>query len=221
MSRLAAAGLLVLALSASGAAQAQSAAAEPVTASTQRLPKDAARPAAKIGAAAWLAGQYGGTGLGREVEYQWLPPGGGQMYGSFRLLQEGKTRFAQILQLAEVDGSLVLRVKHFSVDFVGWEEKDKSVDFKLNEVRAIGVRAEGVRAEGVRAEGVRAEGVRAEGVRAEGVRVDELRFDGLTLRRTAEGIRIWLAMRTRPAGADQDAPPVLREQEMVLTRLVR
>jgi hypothetical protein len=201
MSRLAAAGLLVLALSASGAAQAQSAAAEPVTASTQRLPKDAARPAAKIGAAAWLAGQYGGTGLGREIEYQWLPPGGGQMYGSFRLLQEGKTRFAQILQLAEVDSSLVLRVKHFSVDFVGWEEKDKSVDFKLNEVRAIGVRAEGVR--------------------AEGVRVDELRFDGLTLRRTAEGIRIWLAMRTRPAGADQDAPPVLREQEMVLTRLAR
>jgi hypothetical protein len=56
MSRLAAAGLLVLALSASGAAQAQGAAAEPVTASTQRLPKDAARPAAKIGAAAWLAG---------------------------------------------------------------------------------------------------------------------------------------------------------------------
>jgi hypothetical protein len=123
------------------------------------------------------------------------------MYGSFRLLQEGKTRFAQILQLAEVDGSLVLRVKHFSVDFVGWEEKDKSVDFKLNEVRAIGVRAEGVR--------------------AEGVRVDELRFDGLTLRRTAEGIRIWLAMRTRPAGADQDAPPVLREQEIVLVRLPR
>ncbi len=33
--------------------------------------------------------------------------------------------------LVESEGSLVLRVKHFTADFVAWEEKADSVDFRL------------------------------------------------------------------------------------------
>jgi hypothetical protein len=131
----------VVALVACFGAAAQS---EPHTANTWRLAKDAARPLAKIDVAAWLVGQYGGTGLGGEVEYQWLPPRAGQMYGTFRSMRDGKTVFAEILQLAEVDGTLALRVKHFSNDFVAWEEKEKFVEFKLNEVRADELRFDGL-----------------------------------------------------------------------------
>lgn len=139
------------------------AATEPVsvTASTWRLPKEAPRPAVRIDAAAWLAGQYIGSGLGGEVEYQWLPPRAAAMYGTFRMInKDGRTAFAEILLLTEVDGTLSLRVKHFTAEFVAWEEKDKFVEFRLVAAAA-----------------------------------DELRFDGLTLRRTPEGLRIYLAMR--------------------------
>ena len=179
---------LVLMCCLAGAAGAQTAASSPegLTPNTWRLPKDAVRPAAKIEAAAWLVGQYAGTGLGGEVEYQWLPPRAGQMYGTFRVIQNGKTMFSEILQLTEVDGTLSLRVKHFTGDFVAWEEKDKFFDFRLIEVRT-----------------------------------DELRFDALTLRRTADGVRGFIAIRSRAPGADKDAPPVLRENEIVFTRLPR
>lgn len=169
-----------------GSVSAQSAATEQNTANTWRLAKGATRPAAKIEAAAWLAGQYGGTGLGGEVEYQWLPQRARQMYGTFRSIRDGKTAFSEILQLTEVDGTLVLRVKHFTGEFIGWEDKDKFVEFKLNDVRA-----------------------------------DELRFDGLTLRRAPDGVRGFVAFRSRATGADKDAPLTLSEGEFVFTRLPR
>ncbi len=105
--------------------------AQQVTANTWRLPKDAPRPAARIDAAGWLAGQYSGTGLGGEVEYQWLPPRAAAMFGTLRLIKDGRTAFSEILMLDEVGGSLSLRVKHFTPEFVGWEEKDRHIEFKL------------------------------------------------------------------------------------------
>jgi len=117
----------------------------PVTANTWRLPKEAPRPAVRIDAVAWLAGQYIGSGLGGEVEYQWLPPRAGAMYGTFRLInKDGRTTFSEILQLAEVDGTLTLRVKHFTAEFVGWEEKDKFVEFRLVAATADELRFDGL-----------------------------------------------------------------------------
>lgn len=120
--------LLLLACAVVGAHAAEP---TPVTANTWRLAKDAPRPPARVEAAAWLAGQYVGTGLGGEVEYQWLPPRAGGMFGTFRSIRDGRTVFSEIITLAEIDGSLVLRVKHFSPEFVAWEEKDKHIEFKL------------------------------------------------------------------------------------------
>jgi hypothetical protein len=33
--------------------------------------------------------------------------------------------------LAEEEGSLILKVKHFNADFTGWEEKDDYIKFRL------------------------------------------------------------------------------------------
>jgi hypothetical protein len=129
------------------AAMSPAAANEPasVTANTWRLPKEAPRPSVRIDAAAWLAGQYVGSGLGGEVEYQWLPPRADAMYGTFRLInKDGRTAFSEILQLAEVDGTLTLRVKHFTAEFVAWEEKDKFVEFRLVAAAADELRFDGL-----------------------------------------------------------------------------
>lgn len=126
-----------------------------ITPNVWRLPKDAPRPQVRADAAAWLAGQYAGRGLGGEVEYQWLPPRAGAMYGSFRLLRDGRTTFAQALTLGEVDGTLVLRVKHFSADFVGWEEKDKYLEFRLISASADELRFDGLTLRRAPAGGIR------------------------------------------------------------------
>jgi Domain of unknown function (DUF6265) len=146
-----------------------------VTPNTWRAAKDAPRPAVTPEIARWLAGQYVGHGFDGEIEYQWLPPRAGALFGTFRLIKDGKTAFSEILTLTEAEGTLVLRVKHFSPEFVAWEEKDKSVDFRLHAASP-----------------------------------GELRFDGLTIRRTAEGLVIFLAMRRDGA---------LREHELRLKRI--
>ena len=53
------------------------------------------------------------------------------MFGYFTLSQEGKLVFSEAMMLVEEAGSLVLKIKHFNPDFVGWEEKDKYVSFRL------------------------------------------------------------------------------------------
>lgn len=112
------------------------------TPNTSRLPAGTKPPAATIEAAAWLAGQYDGTGMGGSVEEQWLPPRAGSMYGTFRLIVGGKTAFSELLTIEPRDDSLVLRVKHFSPQLVGWEEKDKSLDFRFVSATADELRFE-------------------------------------------------------------------------------
>ena len=98
----------------------------------------------RIDRIAWLAGTWKGQAFGGEVEEIWSRPNGGTMMGMFRLLEKGKTVFTEFEQIVEQDNSLVFKVKHFTPAFVGWEEKDKTVDFKLlaaqeNEVRFDGL----------------------------------------------------------------------------------
>ena len=61
----------------------------------------------------------------------WTHPRGDRMQGIFTLSNDGVLNFSEAMTLVERDGSLVLRVKHFTKDFVGWEEKADSVDFPL------------------------------------------------------------------------------------------
>ena len=51
--------------------------------------------------------------------------------GMFRLVNDDKVNFYELMVLEESEGSLVLRVKHFSSDFKAWEEKEESLSFRL------------------------------------------------------------------------------------------
>ena len=89
-----------------------------------------AQTAPSIDAAAWLTGRWIGEGLGGEMEEVWSAPVGGQMVGHFRLVRDGAPVFYEIMLIDVADGGVRMRVKHFNLDFVGWEEKDAWVTFE-------------------------------------------------------------------------------------------
>lgn len=95
----------------------------------------AADTAATVEDVAWLAGAWRGEAFGGTFEETWNPPSGGAMVGMFKLLQDGEIQMYEIMRIAPVDGAVVLEVKHFSADFVAWEEKDEATRFPLVEAR--------------------------------------------------------------------------------------
>jgi len=98
---------------------------------TLRLSEEAAQPNAKIDQLAWLAGHWQGDGFGGLNEELWSQPLAGSMMGTYRLIKDGKTVFYEMLNIVEQNNSLVMRLKHFSHDFVGWESKAEHVSFPL------------------------------------------------------------------------------------------
>lgn len=78
-----------------------------------------------------LVGHWQGDFLGAKCEEVWLPPAGGSMVGVFRQFDDDKTFFFELMTIFEEEGSVSLRLKHFNSDLMGWEEKDKSVTFRL------------------------------------------------------------------------------------------
>jgi Domain of unknown function (DUF6265) len=107
------------------------AAQERMTERTFKLAVGAKSPPATIADMAWLAGRWTGAALGGTSEEVWTPPAHGTMLGMYRLMRDGKPVFYELLTVVEEGGSLLLRLKHFNPDLVGWEEKDKSVSFPL------------------------------------------------------------------------------------------
>lgn len=98
------------------------------------LPDGDKSPNAVIEDVVWLQGSWRGQALGGDVEEIWSPPLGGSMMGSFKLVVGGVVRFYEFQTIAQVDGTLIFRLKHFNNDMTGWEEKDEVVEFKLVEV---------------------------------------------------------------------------------------
>lgn len=79
----------------------------------------------------WLAGSWVGGGLGGQCVETWSEPQGDAMVGSFLYSQDGKAVFSEHFSLSKVGDSVTLKLKHFDNNLVGWEEKDKSVEFKF------------------------------------------------------------------------------------------
>lgn len=96
-----------------------------------KLDKKENMPKAKVADLAWLAGHWEGDGLSGKVEEFWSPPVGDNLIGMFRLMKDGKTHFTEFFSIVAEGESLVLKLKHFGPDLVGWEEKDKFVEFRL------------------------------------------------------------------------------------------
>jgi hypothetical protein len=88
-------------------------------------------PTATIQDVSWISGYWQGKAWGGETEEIWSLPTAGSMMGSFKFSQEGKVKFYELIIIREVNDSLVLKLKHFSDELKGWEEKEQTVDFKL------------------------------------------------------------------------------------------
>lgn len=116
------------------AALALLAAAAPLAAQETRVGEaDFVSPPATMAEAAWLVGQWSGTGIGgAEAHESWLAPSGTTMVGSFvQETADGSIMFTEHMYLMELDGSLVVKLKHFNADLTGWEEKDGMLTFRL------------------------------------------------------------------------------------------
>jgi len=99
---------------------------------TRRAAPGAPPPPARLADLAWLAGAWEGEGLGgapaREV---YSPPMGGQIVGHFAQSRGDGIWFYEIVSIAEANGSLEYRLKHFNADLTGWEERDEVRRFPL------------------------------------------------------------------------------------------
>ena len=88
-------------------------------------------PTAKIAELKWIAGHWQGEALGGRFEETWNPPLGETMVGMFKSLNGEKVNFYEILTIGPKGNSLALRLKHFDPQLVGWEEKDRAIEFPL------------------------------------------------------------------------------------------
>lgn len=103
----------------------------PRTEHTFVLAEGASPPAATVEDVAWLAGRWEGTAFGQPFEEYWSAPSAGTMLGTFKLMDDERVDFYELLELGVTDGRLGMKVKHFSREFVAWEEKPDFVHFKL------------------------------------------------------------------------------------------
>lgn len=108
----------------------------PYTEHTMHADSSLSHAAATLSQMAWLTGHWLGDGLGAVVEETWLPASGGALAGVFRLVRGDSVEFYELVTLAEEQGSLVMRLKHFRSDLVGWEARDLPVAFPLLRVEA-------------------------------------------------------------------------------------
>ncbi len=104
------------------------------TANTLQLDADAKPAQAELSELKFLVGRWVGTGLGGECEEVFLPVWNDTMTGSFRYARDGKLVFSEYFSFHKSDEGVVLRLKHFHPDLVGWEEKDGMVKFPLIKV---------------------------------------------------------------------------------------
>jgi hypothetical protein len=98
---------------------------------TLELSEAQSSPVASISDVHWIQGHWTGEALGGQAEEIWSPPLGESMMGSFKLVQDGKVKFYEIITISEIEQTLIMRLKHFDPQLKGWEEKDETVDFKL------------------------------------------------------------------------------------------
>ncbi len=101
------------------------------TPNTLKLDAGAARPPATLADVGLLVGHWEGEFLGGTAEELWLPAQGGTMLGVFRLHENGKAVFYELMILAEEQASVSMKLKHFHADLRAWEEKDAMQTFRL------------------------------------------------------------------------------------------
>lgn len=81
---------------------------------------------------ALLVGTWQGTAFGNTFEASWAPPSAGSMLGTFKLMDGDTVVFYELLVIKpDADGRFGMRVKHFTDEFVAWEEKPDFTQFRF------------------------------------------------------------------------------------------
>jgi hypothetical protein len=106
-------------------------AAEQQTEHLYRLADGEPHPEATLDDAHWLVGSWRGTAFGKRFEETWNPPSAGSMVGMFKLFGDDGASMYELMIMTVEDGTLSLKIRHFSADFTAWEEKDEDVALKL------------------------------------------------------------------------------------------
>lgn len=104
---------------------------EKQTEHTLKLSAGQKSPAATLAEMNFLVGHWTGNAFGGVSEEIWAKPAGGAMMGMFRQINNGKIVFYELMTLVEEQGTILMRLRHFNPNLTGWEEKDKTVDFKF------------------------------------------------------------------------------------------
>lgn len=98
---------------------------------TLQLEEGQNSPIANLEEVAWISGHWKGEAMGGIAEEIWSPPLGGSMMFVFRLVNDGKVTFYESGHIKQVESTLLMQLKHFDGELKGWEEKEKTIDFKL------------------------------------------------------------------------------------------
>lgn len=118
---------------------------QPLTEHTFSLPKEAPLGKGQLSDVSWLVGSWQGTAFGSQFEEVWNPGSVGSMVGMWKLFDAVKgVHFYELMLLKEQGDGLVLKVKHFSADFVAWEDKEDAVTFRLIKVEKDAVHFSGL-----------------------------------------------------------------------------
>ena len=106
-------------------------AAEPQTEHLYRLAEGEQPPEATLEDAQWLVGSWAGTAFGKRFEEVWNPPSAGSMVGMFKLFGDDGVAMYELMVITVENGTLSLKIRHFSPDFTAWEDKDEDVTLRL------------------------------------------------------------------------------------------
>jgi hypothetical protein len=87
--------------------------------------------APKIEDLAWMEGAWKGSVGADDVEETWSAPKNGSMIGMFRWFRDGKVRILEMIIIAEMDGGLTMKLKHFNSKLHSVEEPSETTDFIL------------------------------------------------------------------------------------------
>jgi len=111
---------------------------------TYRLDESETRPTASLADVSWLVGSWSGEAFGSNFEEVWNPASAGSMVGMWKLLKDDQIVFYELMLLVEEEGSLSIKVKHFSEDFTAWEDKKEFVQFRLVKIAADEIHFAGI-----------------------------------------------------------------------------
>jgi hypothetical protein len=81
----------------------------------------------------FMCGNWRGTNENKTttVDEHWSKPDGATMIGCYRAIKGNETKFYELLVIKEQADGLVLKMKHFDKDLVGWESKEESENCRL------------------------------------------------------------------------------------------